>query len=132
MYIKFKDNEIKQYPYNISQLYADNPNTSFPSSLPESLLAEYNIYTVETIKAPIVNYKQNLVEGTPINVDGVWKQTWVVSDKSSEEISLLNEQYRKEAYRNESDPLFFKWQRNEIDKQVWLDKVTEIKQRFSD
>ncbi len=42
-----------------------------------------------------------------------------------------NEQSRLEAYRNESDPLFFKWQRGEIDKQVWLDKVAEIKTRYS-
>lgn len=35
------------------------------------------------------------------------------------------------AYRDEADPLFFKFQRGEIDKQVWLDKVAEIKARFA-
>lgn len=41
------------------------------------------------------------------------------------------EQLRLEAYRNESDPLFFKWQRGEIEQQVWLDKVAEIKARYN-
>lgn len=40
------------------------------------------------------------------------------------------EKQRSEAYRNESDPLFFKWQRGEATEQEWLDKVNEIKQRF--
>lgn len=39
-------------------------------------------------------------------------------------------QLRKQAYLNESDGLFFDYQRGEIDKQVWLDKVSEIKLRY--
>ena len=44
----------------------------------------------------------------------------------------LNECYtnRRTAYSLESDGLFFDYQRGEIDKQVWIDKVAEIKQRF--
>ena len=38
---------------------------------------------------------------------------------------------RAEAYKNESDPLFFKAQREEITMQVWLDKVNEIKAKYS-
>jgi hypothetical protein len=41
-----------------------------------------------------------------------------------------NSERRAAAYRSESDPLFFKAQRGEVDQQVWLDKVEEIKQRF--
>ena len=36
---------------------------------------------------------------------------------------------RQAAYERESDPLFFKWQRGEIEQQVWLDKVAQIKAR---
>jgi hypothetical protein len=35
------------------------------------------------------------------------------------------------AYRVESDPLFFKAQRGEATQQEWLDKVAEIKARYS-
>ena len=37
---------------------------------------------------------------------------------------------RKNAYRNESDPLYLKWQRGEATEQEWLDKIAEIKERF--
>ncbi len=37
---------------------------------------------------------------------------------------------RKMVYQSEADSLFFQSERGEIDKQVWLDKVEEIKKRF--
>jgi len=39
---------------------------------------------------------------------------------------------RQMDYINESDPLFFKYQRGEIEKSVWEAKVTEIKNRTYD
>jgi hypothetical protein len=38
---------------------------------------------------------------------------------------------RAEAYKNESDQLFFKAQRQEITMQEWLDKVSAIKTKYS-
>lgn len=37
---------------------------------------------------------------------------------------------RKESYREESDPIFFQWQRGEATEQEWRDKVKEIKERY--
>ena len=37
---------------------------------------------------------------------------------------------RAEAYRTESDPLFFRWQRAEGTEQEWLDAVEAIRARF--
>ena len=37
---------------------------------------------------------------------------------------------RKYAYINEADSLMFKHQRGEIEKQVWLNKIQEIKERY--
>jgi hypothetical protein len=130
MYIKLKNNEIEQYPYNIGQLYADNPNTSFPSSLPDSLLEEYEVYEVVSVEQPSITHKQNLVEGTPVNEDGVWKQVWNITDKPIDEVSAIQESNRKQAYIEESDPIFFKWQRGEATQQEWLDKIADILQRF--
>jgi len=39
---------------------------------------------------------------------------------------------RQMDYVNESDPLFFKYQRGEIERSVWEAKVTEIKNRTYD
>jgi len=49
---------------------------------------------------------------------------------SNDELNKIAEYSRQQAYTTESDPLFFKAERGEIDKQVWLDKVEEIKARF--
>ena len=132
MYIKLNNGQVDSYPYSEEQLKIDNPQVSFPKIIPEQVLAEYNVYRVIRENQPAVSYKQNLSEGTPINENGIWKQVWVITDKSLDEINVIHESYRKQAYIDESDPLFFKWQRDEIDKQDWLDKVTEIKQRFPD
>jgi hypothetical protein len=40
------------------------------------------------------------------------------------------QEHRREAFIKESDPLFFAVQRGEIDHDVWLDKVQEIRNRF--
>lgn len=37
---------------------------------------------------------------------------------------------RAQAYRDESDPIYFKVQRGEANMQEWLDKVEEIKLKF--
>jgi len=131
MYIKIKDNQIEKYPYSINQLKQDNKDTSFPAEMSNERLAEWNVYPVSVVPYPQATYKQNVKEGTPELIDGVWKQVWNVTDKSIDEVNAIHESNRKEAYKEESDPLFFKWQRGEIDKQLWLDKVNEIKQRWN-
>lgn len=48
-------------------------------------------------------------------------------------IELKNNEAKKMRaylYTTESDALFMKWQRGEIEKQVWLDKVQEIRNRY--
>jgi hypothetical protein len=130
MYIKIKDNQIEKYPYSINQLKQDNKDTSFPAEMSDERLAEWNVYSVSVTPYPQVTYKQNVEEGTPELIDGVWKQIWNVTDKSIDEVNAIHETNRKEAYKEESDPLFFKWQRGEATQQEWLDKVEEIKSRW--
>ena len=50
-----------------------------------------------------------------------------VDDITAEEINLGTKAIREIRYRAEADPLFFKAQRGEIENQVWLDKVAEIR-----
>jgi hypothetical protein len=157
MYILIKDGNIAKYPYSIGQLKQDNPSISFPATIPATILAEFGVYPVTPTDYPQVDHTKNVVEGTPVkqrtrHADGTWKaddeataeneawewvQVWQVSDATAEEIAerivALNTQAkanRAKAYRNESDPLFFKWQRNESTEQEWLDKVAEIKARY--
>lgn len=137
MYILIKDGNIEKYPYSIGQLKQDNPNVSFPHTITDTLLAEFGVYPVTPAEYPQVDYTKNVVEETPNLVNGVWYQDYTVVDATAEEIveriAAINfeaEVNRAEAYRNESDPLFFKWQRGEATEQEWLDKVAEIKARY--
>jgi hypothetical protein len=74
----------------------------------------------------------------PYSINGTATQVWIVTDKTEEEIVKDKEDYNKrqqesrsEAYKQESDPLFFKYQRGEAVKQEWIDKVDEIRGRYS-
>jgi len=131
MYIKLKNGSIDKYPYSINQLKQDNKDTSFPAEMSNERLAEWDVFPVVLTDSPSITYKQNLSEGTPVNDNGVWKQVWNVTDKPVEEISAIQDSNKKQAYKEESDPLFFKWQRGEATQQEWLDKVNEIKQRWN-
>lgn len=130
MYIKIKDNQIEKYPYSINQLKQDNKDTSFPAEMSDERLADWDVYPVTPTDYPQVDYTKNVAEGEPQLIDGVWTQVWNVTDKPQVEIDEITTSLKAEAYRNESDPLFFKAQRGEIEQQVWLDKVAEIKARY--
>jgi hypothetical protein len=131
MYIKIKDNQIEKYPYSISQLKQDNKDTSFPAEMSDERLTEWGMYPVSPTEYPQVDYTKNVDEGQPVLIGNAWTQIWLVSDKPQTEIDVIETSLRADAYRNESDPLFFKAQRGEIEQQVWLDKVAEIKNRYN-
>jgi hypothetical protein len=54
----------------------------------------------------------------------------VDQNKVTEIKNQAAEAARKAAYAAEADPLFFKAQRGEVEQQVWLDKIAEIKARY--
>ena len=137
MYAKIINNQVVKYPYELSDLYAEYPDTSFPYPLPESTANQFDIYTVNPSPQPQVDHTKNVVENAPNLLKGEWYQDWSVVDASADEIaqrqaSLLAQaqQQRAEAYRNESDALFFKAQRNEGTMDEWIAKVNEIKTRY--
>jgi hypothetical protein len=88
MYAKLNNGVIEKYPYTIGELRKENPNTSFPSSIPNSTLAEYGIVTVIVTGAPKVDYTKNVTQQTPVfNAErNRWETSWVVTDATAEEI----------------------------------------------
>lgn len=124
--------------YTIGQLHRDNPLVSFPKSIPDATLAEYDVYPLITTDRPTYDpITQNLTEGTPILVDGVWTQVWDVTDATPEQIAARKDTQlanikaqRARAYAKEADPLFFKAQRGEATVEEWQAKVQEIKDRY--
>lgn len=85
MYIKLNNGQIETYPYTIGQLRKDNPNTSFPKTISENVLATFDVYPVEDTPRPYSDHTQNITEGAPVNQNG-WKRTWVVSNATNSEV----------------------------------------------
>jgi hypothetical protein len=136
MHIKLTNGQPEKY--TIGQLRRDNPQVSFPKSIPDETLAEYDVYPLTATERPSYDpITQNLTEGTPALVDGVWTQVWEISDATAEEIAQRKadqlegiKRQRADAYQNEADPLFFKAQRGEATTEEWSAKVEEIRNRY--
>jgi hypothetical protein len=101
MYIKLSNGAIEKYPYSIGDLRKDNPSVSFPKKPENDLLAQWDVYPVAVTPQPQIDYTKNLKEGMPVN-DGGWKQVWVVTDATEQEIQGRSEGV-KAAIRSERD-----------------------------
>jgi hypothetical protein len=63
MYVKVNNGSAEIYPYTTGMLRKDHPNTSFPKKLSNGLLAEYNMYFVDTfVSEPAFDEKTQGVE----------------------------------------------------------------------
>lgn len=140
MYALIENNAVKQYPYGADVLRRDNPQISFPDNPTDELLASYGVLPVTQVEVPAYDSAvQRIEEGAPALASGTWTQVWNVIALTAEEVAQQQadraaqaQVQRAEAYRTESDPLFFKSQRGEATQQEWLDKVAEIKARYPD
>ena len=86
MYLRIINNEI-HYPYSLDVLKVDNPRTSFPSEMTESVMNEFDIYEVRQTPKPN-DYTKNISEGTPILVEGVYYQNWQFTNATQSEIDF--------------------------------------------
>jgi hypothetical protein len=96
-YAKIIDGSVARYPYSLRQLRLDNPQTSFPKDMPESLLAEYGVVPVTAIERPASTLTQDTVEQTPQFINGQWTQVWSMVDVSQEEAARRQQQATDEA-----------------------------------
>lgn len=87
MYAKLNNGIIAVYPYTLTQLRADNPYTSFTQSPTAEELADFSVIIVMPYAPPVVPYTKTVTEGTPIQELGVWRQDWVVTEASEQEIA---------------------------------------------
>lgn len=87
MYALIKNGQVERYPYSVGQLKQDNPQVSFPSSMTIAVLAEHGVVPVTQTSQPDVDLTKNVTEGTPTLIEGVWTQTWVVTDATPTEIA---------------------------------------------
>lgn len=113
--------------YSIRQLIRDNPQTSFPKSIPNAILAAYNVFPLTPTDQP--NYDivtQNLTEGRAVFVEGEWVQVWDVVEAPAEEVQQRTDdqaQYvRKERNRLLKDTdwvVITAYEQNQSTPEVW-------------
>lgn len=88
MWARIIDGVVVDYPYGLSELQRDNPNTSFPEQMSEERYLDWNILPVEPHNPPAHDYlTQNCVRVLPTLQDGKWVETWQVSAASPEEVA---------------------------------------------
>lgn len=112
------------------------PDTSFGAGGPDAAFLAENSCLKVTLWKPYNHETEKLVT-CPAYVEDNQVFTVRVEPKTQEELdsdiaaaTAAKKAARAEAYRTESDPLFFKAQRGETTMNEWLAKVEEIKQRF--
>lgn len=112
MYIKLPN----IYPYSITNLYSEYPNTSFPADILSNyaVLSNYQIYPVNPTNKPEYNTNtQKLVENVEYD-NNAWYQNWTITNLTPEEQSYIisNKAAEARAFRNrlliESDWTQFK------------------------
>ena len=66
MYVKLTNGQPDQFPYTIGQFRRDNPQTSFPKQIPDTILRRYGVYQAIELEKPTHDpLVQTLVAGTP-------------------------------------------------------------------
>lgn len=93
MLVKATNDTVDQFPYTIGQLRRDNPNTSFPKTIPDATLAAFNVYQVTQAAAPAYDATtQKLVtDAAPTLIDGAWVLSTSVVDMTADEITQNDE-----------------------------------------
>jgi len=65
--------------YSIGQLRRDNPNTSFPKSPSDALLADWGVYSYTMQDRPVYDHLTRTIRQLDITqVDGAWTQGWEI------------------------------------------------------
>jgi hypothetical protein len=88
-YVKTQGSQTT-YPYSIGQLRKDNPNTSFPKSIPDATLTAYGVYSVTVLDAPSYDAETQRIEqdAQPTDNNGQWELRWTVTDITAEELAV--------------------------------------------
>lgn len=77
MYAKIKNNVVTHFPYSMADLYRDNPNTSFPTTLTTDTLLAFDVHKVIQTSVISVDSKTHRPIQSLQQIDGVWTQQWV-------------------------------------------------------
>lgn len=88
MYAKIENNVAVKWPYTKDDLRKDNPQTSFPSIIPDEMMFDYGVVDVFIVNQPQIDYTKNITQNPPLfnTEESRWETTWEVTDASEDEI----------------------------------------------
>lgn len=82
-YARIENGAIAEYPVYEGDIRLRYPNVSFP---PQFDPPEGYVPMVDVVP-PQIDHTQNISEGEPQLVDGVWTRQWVVTDATAEQLA---------------------------------------------
>ncbi|QCO57448.1 hypothetical protein EOK75_17190 (plasmid) [Pseudorhodobacter turbinis] len=94
MIIKVIDGQPVQY--NLAKLFRDNPSTSFPKNPSDTLLNNFDVFSVSIAPRPSAAEGEVVELGAVVSIGGEWIQTWNVRTKTNEELEADLVQRRSE------------------------------------
>ena len=89
MFVKVTNGQVTTYPYTVGQLRRDNPNTSFPKSVPQEMLVSFGVFPVEYDDEPVYNPMTHRIEHSsqPVLKDNRWVLTKTVVALTTDQIA---------------------------------------------
>jgi hypothetical protein len=91
MFAKIINDVVEKYPYSIGELRKDNSNVSFPKNPNPETLAAFNMFEVARTPQPEVDHTQDVGEGVPQKINGVWTQVWNISNVDQDALAERTE-----------------------------------------
>lgn len=96
VYVLAPNNVVEKYPYTLTDMIYDNPQTSFPETVTDEDAAVFNVFpVVETLKPIYDPITQNLVWVNPVLEQSVWIQQWAVEQATPEEVAERQDQAKQ-------------------------------------
>jgi hypothetical protein len=92
-HVKITNGEVDQYPYTVGQLRRDNPNTSFPKTIPEDQLNSFGVYSVTVVDDPSFDQTTQYIQraSAPTLIDGVWTLSKSVVNMTAEQVAAYQD-----------------------------------------
>lgn len=115
MYAKIKDGLVVQFPYGMSDMQTENPHTNYSGSFDvveifptteAATIHGYEVVPVTLLSTPEYDSNtQQITFGVPTQADGEWTVAWVVTDKTSEQLSFALESKKGEVRKERNNRL---------------------------
>lgn len=115
------DNEVVQYPFQLSALKKLHPNVSFPGVIPEETLRAYNVFPVTAAKIPSHNTETHKIIKSVEYADGQWREIASTVALPIERLSAMMSAKAQVELKETNDIILSFVERNAKVPEAWVD-----------